>query len=106
MSTDVRQPRCPLCDALVADDDSLREHLAAVHDLEDDPGTRSTIGHLERDTILMAHEPGSVLAATHAPPALRVYDPAPDDERWRPIAIGFGGLLLLILTVIALTVQL
>ena len=95
----VRNPRCPLCDAPVGGDDELRGHLATVHELEDDPGATTHVDDLERivavEEQLRAPEPVS----------LRVHDPGSDDERWRPIAIGFGGLVILVLAMVALTLS-
>jgi hypothetical protein len=93
----VRKPRCPLCDAPVEGDDELRGHLATVHELEDDPGTVTQVEAL--DPIIPAD---AVVAAE--PVTLRVHDPHADDDRWRPIAIGFGGLVLLVLAVVALSI--
>ena len=94
----VRKPRCPLCDAPVEGDEELRGHLATVHELEDDPGTVTQLEALER--II----PGESVVATAEPLALRVHDPRADDDRWRPIAIGFGGLVLLVMAVVALSI--
>ena len=89
-----------MCDAPVAGDDELRGHLAAVHELEDDPGAVTQVEDLER---LVA-----VDEAERAPAAvsLRVHHPDADDERWRPIAIGFGGLVILVLAMVALSLSL
>lgn len=97
-------PVCPLCDAPVDGDDALRAHLAAVHDLRDDPGTTSQLAHLE--TLIPATRGATAVAAEPvAPPVLRVYDPRADDERWRPIVLGVGGLLLLVLAVVAMSLN-
>ena len=92
----MRNPRCPLCDAPVEGDAELRGHLASVHELEDDPGAVSQVGDLER--LVTADE----VERQPEPVSLRVHDPNADDERWRPIAIGFGGLIILVLAVVAL----
>ena len=97
---DVRNPRCPLCDAPVEGDEELRRHLAAVHELEDDPGATTQVEHLERIV------PTQAVEREAEPVSLRVHDPNSDDERWRPIAIGFGGLVILVLAVVALSFSL
>ena len=94
----VRKPRCPLCDAPVEGDEELRGHLATVHDLEDDPGTVTHVEALER--IIPIEGPVSA----PEPVTLRVHDPSADDDRWRPIAVGFGGLVLLVLAIVALSI--
>jgi hypothetical protein len=96
----VRNPRCPLCDAPVEGNDELRAHLASVHELEDDPGAVTQVEDL--DTLVPADEAGRA----PGPVSLRVHDPDADDERWRPIAIGFGGLVILVLAVVALSMGL
>ena len=96
----VRNPRCPLCDASVDGDDELRGHLAAVHELEDDPGAVTQVGDLSRVVTIER------TVRAPEPVALRVHDPDGDDERWRPIAIGVGGLVILVLAVVALSFSL
>lgn len=101
-------PRCLLCDAPVDDDEVLRSHLAAEHGLQDDPGTESHLADLEQPFFDPAGGTaaggGSPLAmgGPAAPPANHVHDPAEDDERWRPVTIGIGGLILLVLAVVAI----
>jgi hypothetical protein len=97
----VRDPRCPLCDERVDSDERLRAHLSSVHDLEDDPGTTTQVETLDMFVpIPTAAELADAAAAPHVP-SQRVYDPAADDERWRPIVIGVGGILLLVVAAIA-----
>ena len=95
----VRNPRCPLCDAPVAGDEELRGHLATVHELEDDPGVSTQVDDLDNRVAADAERDAE-------PVVLRVHDPDADDERWRPIAIGVGGVMLLVLAVIALSLSL
>lgn len=100
----MRSPSCPLCEAHVDDDDDLRRHLAVVHQLEDDPGTTTYLGAL--DVVLAVDD--RTWAETHgsrpvAEPSLRIYDPEAEDDRWRPIVLGFGGVLLLALVALALS---
>jgi hypothetical protein len=71
-----------------------------VHELEDDPGATTELGNL--DMIVVAADDGRPAD----PVVLRVHDPDADDARWRPIAIGFGGLVLLVLAVVALSLSL
>ena len=96
----VRNTRCPLCDAPVTGDEELRGHLATVHELEDDPGATTQMGHLDKIVTVEDKQRAA------DPVVLRVHDPDADDERWRPIAIGFGGLLLLVLAMVALGLSL
>jgi hypothetical protein len=96
----VRSPQCPLCHAPVGDDDELRAHLASVHDLEDDPGTSTQLEHLEVGYVTVDPSGGRTAQAT----VLRMHDPEADDARWRPIAIGVGGLVILILAIVALSI--
>ena len=96
----MRNPRCPLCDAPVSGDEELRGHLASVHELEDDPGVTTQVGQLDKTV------PAEAAVAVADPVVLRVHDPDADDERWRPIVIGVGGVMLLVLAVIALSLSL
>lgn len=95
----MRSPQCPLCHAPVQDDEELRVHLAAVHDLEDDPGTSSQLEHLE-----VGYVPAETGGGRAHETVLRMHDPDADDERWRPIVIGVGGIVILILAIVALSI--
>jgi hypothetical protein len=112
MERHVQSPRCLLCDAPVVDDEDLREHLASVHDLRDDPGTQSQVADLQSrylDRLAESGEraaPGPALGGLPVPPASHVHDPRVDDERWRPVTIGIGGLLVLVLAAVALELAL
>jgi len=99
----VRPPRCPLCEVVVDGDDTLRAHLAASHGLRDDPGTVthvSDLAALSPVTPVAAPVVRAAVAA-HLPPGARVYDPAADDERWRPVVLLVTGLLLVLATLLA-----
>jgi hypothetical protein len=102
----VRSPRCPLCDAPVDDDAALRAHLADAHDLRDDPGTETRVGDVVAPFYAGpagGREDGGLLAeAPVVLPTRHVHDPDADDARWRPITIGVGGILLLVLAAVAL----
>jgi hypothetical protein len=87
--------RCPLCNETVDGDDTLREHLAAVHELVDDPGKTTRLHDLDLDVVLQQPDPVSAPAVVVEPPSLRVYEPDADDDRWRPLVVGVGGVVLL-----------
>jgi hypothetical protein len=92
----VASARCPLCDAPVHGDESLREHLAGAHDLVDDPGKTTRLHDLDVEMFLpppVSTPRGEAL--TIEPPSLRVYEPDHDDERWKPFVVGVGGVVLL-----------
>ncbi len=97
----MRTALCPLCAAPVEGDDVLRDHLEITHDLRDDPGARTSLS----DLVSLIPDPEFLETDLQAAPAptLRVHDPYADDARWQPIAIGLGGVLLLILAVVAIS---
>lgn len=93
-------PACPLCAAPVDGDDTLRVHLDVEHDLRDDPGARTSVSDLV-DLFILPIEPEPGAAATTPPePELRLHDPYAGDERYKPVVLGVGGILLLLLAVI------
>ena len=71
-----------------------------MHELEDDPGAVTQVEDLSRIVTVEA------VQRAPEPMALRVHDPDGDDERWRPIAIGVGGLMILVLAMVALSLSL
>lgn len=111
----MRPPRCPLCDEPFEGDDDLRAHLSAAHDLQDDPGTVSTTDAVTHP-FLAGPPPDPAAAASPSAaasgsidvgdvPRLRVYDPSADDDRWRPVVLGVGGLLVLLFAVFAISLS-
>lgn len=100
---------CPLCGATFDDDGAYTAHLADEHGLVDDEGTETTLEHALvvsgiAGDLALADEAAAAAAASKAEvagaaePTLhpsRIYDPTQDDHRYRPLAIGLAGVLLL-----------
>jgi hypothetical protein len=97
----VRTACCPLCDTPVEGDLDLRDHLDTTHDLRDDPGRTTSI----EDLVTVLVDPPAPSPVAEEPVEelhLRIHDPAEGDDRWQPIAIGLGGIVLLVLAFMAL----
>ncbi len=97
----MRTAVCPLCAAPVEGDDVLRDHLDVTHDLRDDPGRTTSLDDLV--PIIPGAEIVETVREAAPAPVLRVHDPNEGDERWQPSAIGLGGVLLLVLAVVAMS---
>lgn len=95
-----------MCGAPVGDDGALAEHLALVHDLVDDPGAATRLADLD-DHDQARPSTGRSGSGPPLPPtaSLRVHDPGGDDERWRALVLGVGGLLLLLATFYAVSLS-
>jgi hypothetical protein len=102
MTASVRTTTCPLCSEALADHAALRDHLSGTHGLEDDEGYAST----SDDSLIVggsaAADEGAGRLGVRAVDQRRVFDPTADDERFRPIAIGVGGVLLTIVVFVVL----
>lgn len=83
-----------MCAMAVAGDQELRDHLADVHDLADDPGTESTVDGLRPIILESSRGDGPLFGGSVAVQPARIYDRSSEDARWHPISVGVGGLIL------------
>jgi hypothetical protein len=92
-----------MCARSIDSDDELRLHLASSHGLEDDEGVTTTINDLR--AIVFESTASSGSEGVDGPARAtepRIYDQSVEDEIWKPISLGIGGVLLALLIVIVL----